>query len=190
MTLLVNIPIFFLGIISDYKKNNEWKIIIFIILTGIGTLCMFKIYLQTKYNKFKNITRLINQGILSGVLASFELYCLMYSICSLVTWGTGTDIDDAMEIIPGSIYFIFCFFFIFFYKDIIFPITALILEIGLLYLKKENDVEVCIFNVSVVAFNFSTIILTIFKYNKSVFVSLEARESHKSKNKVTKKNKK
>ena len=190
LTLLVNIPIFFLGIISDYKGNNEWKIIFFIILTGIGTLSSFKMYLQTKYNKYKNLTRLINQGILSGVLASFELYCLMYSICAIVTWGTGTDIDDAMEIIPGSIYFIFCFFFIFFYKDIIFPITALILEIGLLYLKKSNDIEVSSFNLSVVAFNFSTIIITIFKYNKLVFVPLEAIQSHKINNKNIKKKKK
>lgn len=190
LTLLVNIPIFFLGIVSDCKGNNEWKIILYIILTGIGTLSMFKIYLQTKYNKYKNITRLINQGILSGVLTSFELYCLMYNICSIITWGTGTDIDDGMEIIPSSIYFIFCFFFIFFYKDIIFPITSLILEIGLLYLKKENDIEVCIFNVSVVALNFSTIILTIFKYKKSVFVPLEAIQLNKSKSKISKKNKK
>ena len=190
LTLLVNIPIFFLGIISDYKGNNEWKIIIFIILTGIGTLSAFKMYLQTKYNKYKNLTRLINQGILSGVLSSFELYCLMYNICALVTWGAGTDIDDAMEIIPGSIYFVFCFFFIFFYKDIIFPITALIVEIGLLYLKKENDIEVCSFNLSIVAFNFSTIILTIFNYNKLVFVPLEAIQSHKNKYKDIKKKKK
>jgi hypothetical protein len=190
LTLLVNIPFFFLGIISDYKGNNEWKIIFFIILTGIGTLSSFKMYLQTKYNKYKNLTRLINQGILSGVLASFELYCLMHSICAIVTWGTGTDIDDAMEIIPGSIYFIFCFFFIFFYKDIIFPITALILEIGLLYLKKSNDIEVSSFNLSVVAFNFSTIIITIFKYNKLVFVPLEAIQSHKINNKNIKKKKK
>ena len=190
VTLLINIPIFFLGIISDYKGNDDWKIVFYIILTGIGTLSSFKIYLQTKYNRYKNLTRLINQGILSGVLASFELYCLMYNICAIVTWGTGTDIDDSMEIIPGSIYFVFCFFFIFFYKDIIFPITSLIVEIGLLYLKKENDLEVCIFNVSVVALNFSTIILTIFKYNKLVFVPLEAIQSNKKKYKHTKKKKK
>ena len=45
----------------------------------------------------------------------------------------------------------------------------LILEIGLLYIKKKDALSVVLFNISAVFFNFSTIILTIFTYNKKVF---------------------
>ena len=168
LTLFVNIPIFVLGIFSTINNNYYWKNICFIILSGLGSLFMLKIYIKTKENNYKNKTRLINQGILSGVLFSFELYSFIYNICYLTTWGIGEKIIT-LEIIPGVIYFVIGFFFTIFYKDIIFSITMLILETGLLYIKKSDALSVVLFNISAVFFNFSTIILTIFTYNKKVF---------------------
>lgn len=168
LTLFVNIPIFVLGIFSTFNDNYYWKNICFIVLSGLGTLFMLKVYIKTKENKYKNKTRLINQGILSGVLFSFEFYSFLYNICYLTTWGIGEKII-ILEIIPGVIYFMIGFFFTIFYKDIIFSITMLILETGLLYIKKKDALSVVLFNISAVFFNFSTIILTIFKYNKKVF---------------------
>ena len=168
LTLFVNIPIFILGIFSTINNNSYWKNICFIILSGLGTLFMLKIYIKTKENNYKNKTRLINQGILSGVLFSFELYSFIYNICYLTTWGIGEKIIK-LEIIPGVIYFVIGFFFTIFYKDIIFSITMLILETGLLYIKKSDALSVVLFNISAVFFNFSSIILTIFTYNKKVF---------------------
>lgn len=181
LTLLVNIPIFILGIFSDFNDNQYWKTICYIILTGLGTLFMFKIYIKTKSNKFKNILRLINQGLLGGVLTSFELYCFIYNICYITTWGIGDKIDFKMEIIPGSIYFVFGFFFTIFYKDIIFSFTSLILEIGLLYIKKKEALSLVIFNICAVFFNFSVITSTIFKYNKKVFNLVETIDNKKIK---------
>lgn len=181
LTLLVNIPIFILGIFSDFNDNQYWKIICFIILTGLGTLFMFKIYIKTKSNKFKNISRLINQGLLGGVLTSFELYCFIYNICYITTWGIGETIDFKMEIIPGSIYFVFGFFFTIFYKDIIFSITSLILEIGLLYIQKKEAFSLVIFNICAVFLNFAVITSTIFKYNKKVFNLVEIIDNRKTK---------
>ena len=168
LTLLVNIPIFVLGIFSTFNDNYYWKNICFIVLSGLGTLFMLKVYIKTKENKYKNKTKLINQGILSGVLFSFEFYSFLYNICYLTTWGIGEKIIK-LEIIPGVIYFVIGFFFTVYYKDIIFSITMLILETGLLYIKKDDALSVVLFNISAVFFNFSTIILTIFSYNKKVF---------------------
>jgi len=168
LTLLVNIPIFVLGIFSTFNDNYYWKNICFIVLSGLGTLFMLKVYIKTKENKYKNKTRLINQGILSGVLFSFEFYSFLYNICYLTTWGIGEKIIK-LEIIPGVIYFVIGFFFTIYYKDIIFSITMLILETGLLYINKDDALSVVLFNISAVFFNFSTIILTIFTYNKKVF---------------------
>ena len=179
LTLLVNIPIFVLGIFSTFNDNYYWKNICFIVLSGLGTLFMLKVYIKTKENKYKNKTRLINQGILSGVLFSFEFYSFLYNICYLTTWGIGEKIIK-LEIIPGVIYFVIGFFFTVYYKDIIFSITMLILETGLLYINKDDALSVVLFNISAVFFNFSTIILTIFTYNKKVFnlaeiIQLEAK---------------
>ena len=180
LTLFVNIPVFILGITSNYNGNAYWKVVLDIILTGLGTLFTFIVYLKSKSVKFKNMSRLINQGILAGILACFELYSLIYNICILITWGA--DLNNLkMEMIPGSFFFIISFFYTFFYKDIIFPITTLIIQIGLLYIKRNESsaFSLCIFNVSVATFNCASIILTIFKYNKKVFRFLEEVETEK-----------
>ena len=77
--------------------------------------------------------------------------------------------------IPGSIFFIVSFFYTVFNRDIIFSIASLIIQIGLLYIKRKETsaFTLCIFNVSVVIFNFASIILTIFKHNKEVFRFVE-----------------
>ena len=86
-----------------------------------------------------------------------------------------------IEIIPGVIYFIIGFFSTIVYKDIIFSITMLIIEIGLLYFKKDEAFSVVIFNIFAVFFNFSSINLTIFNYNKKVFNLEEEIDSKKTK---------
>lgn len=169
LTLLGNIVIFILGILCNFYDNEFWEMNCYIIFSGLGTVFMFKIYIKTKKNKYKNIMRLINQGILSGVMASFELYCLLYNIFYLLIGRTKIKDYNNLELIPGSLFFIISFIFILFYKDIIFPITSLILEIGLLYTKKSDALAVVIFNICAVFLNFSSIIVTIFKYNKKVF---------------------
>ena len=182
LTIIVNISIFILGIFANYNDNEHWAIFMsHIILTGLGTIFMSIIYIKTKSNKYKNITRLINQGLLSGVLTSFELYCLLYNICYLTTWRTETKDNITMEIVPGTIYFIFGLFSTIYYKDIIFSVTMLILEIGLLYIKRVDALSLVIFNICAVFFNFFSIILTIFNYNKKVFNLVEILDSEKGK---------
>lgn len=181
LTILVNIVIFILGILANHNDEKYLKFMIcYIVLTGLGTIFMFIIYIKTKSKQYKNATRLINQGLLSGVLTSFELYCFLYNICYLATWRTHTDYLY-IEIIPGVIYFIIGFCSTIVYKDIIFSITMLIIEIGLLYFKKDEAFSVVIFNIFAVFFNFSSINLTIFNYNKKVFNLEEEIDSKKTK---------
>ena len=174
LTLIVNIPVFIIGITSNYDGNQYWKVVFYIILTGLGTIFCFIVYIKSKSVKFKNISRLINEWVLSGFFACFELYSLIYNVCILITWGA--DINNLnLEMIPGSIFFIVSFFYTVFNRDIIFSIASLIIQIGLLYIKRKETsaFTLCIFNVSVVIFNFASIILTIFKHNKEVFRFVE-----------------
>ena len=182
LILLFDIPIFILGLFSSINGDEYWKSIIYIILNLLGTLCSCKIYITTKRNKYKNLIRVINQGFLSGLLAAFELYSLMYNICYLSTWWTETNIVK-LEIIPGVIYFIFSILTIILFNDIFFSSTALIIQIGLLYIKKKDSLSVVIFNICVVFFSFISIIALILKQNKNVFNIVIEGESTKKKEK-------
>lgn len=168
MTLLFNIPIFIVGIVSSEKGNEFYYSIVFIIFNLLSSICMLKIYIESKRHKYKNFMRVINQGFLSGLLSAFELYSLFYNICYLSTfWEKRTIVT--FEILPGVIFFIFSFLTIILYNDIFFPVTALIIQIGLLYIKKKDSLSLVIFNICVVFFSFLSIILSIMKHNQKVF---------------------
>ena len=64
-------------------------------------------------------------------------------------------------------------------NDIFFPVTALIIQIGLLYIKKKNSLILIIFNICAVFFSFVSIILSILKHNKKVFNIFIEGESKK-----------
>ena len=180
LTLLFNIPIFIMGIFSSKNGDEFWNSILYIFFTLLSALCMLKIYIGTKQNKYKNLIRVVNQGFLSGLLSAFELYTLMYNICYLSTWWSESNVVK-MEIIPGVIYFLISLLTIILYNDLFFPSTALIIQIGLLYIKKANSFSVVIFNVVVVFFSYISIISKIFKQNKNVFNIIIEGESKKEK---------
>ena len=180
LTLVFNIPIFIMGIFSSKNGDEFWNSILYIFFTLLSALCMLKIYIGTKQNKYKNLIRVVNQGFLSGLLSAFELYTLIYNICYLSTWWSESNVVK-MEIIPGVIYFLISLLTIILYNDLFFPSTALIIQIGLLYIKKANSFSVVIFNVVVVFFSYISIISMILKQNKNVFNIIIEGESKKEK---------
>ena len=180
LTLVFNIPIFIMGIFSSKNGDEFWNSILYIFFTLLSALCMLKIYIGTKQNKYKNLIRVVNQGFLSGLLSAFELYTLMYNICYLSTWWSESNVVK-MEIIPGVIYFLISLLTIILYNDLFFPSTALIIQIGLLYIKKANSFSVVIFNVVIVFFSYISIISMILKQNKNVFNIIIEGESKKEK---------
>lgn len=180
LTLVFNIPIFIMGIFSSKNGDEFWNSILYIFFTLLSALCTIKIYIGTKQNKYKNLIRVVNQGFLSGLLSAFELYTLIYNICYLSTWWSESNVVK-MEIIPGVIYFLISLLTIILYNDLFFPSTALIIQIGLLYIKKANSFSVVIFNVVVVFFSYISIISMILKQNKNVFNIIIEGESKKEK---------
>ena len=98
----------------------------------------------------------------------YELYCILYIICYLSTWKTEKNVVK-LEIIPGIIYFIISALSIILYNEIFFSSTALIIQIGLLYIKKDDALSVVIVNICVVFFSFISLIILILKRNKKVF---------------------
>ena len=76
-----------------------------------------------------------------------------------------------VEFIAGSIYFCIGIVVLTVFKDIFFVIAMVIIENGLLYCKRksEHTIAIALFNTSIVALNFASIIILIFSYNKKLF---------------------
>ena len=179
LTLILNMPISLVGIIlNKYEDENDPKIftpIFFSVLTFFGLFFMGIVLINAKKHKYKSISSLINISILSSFLAAFECYCFIYCICFSVRsifLKNGKNNFEEMsgpEIFAGVIYFAIGFFMITAFKDIFFCIIVVIIEIGLLYVRKNYSIAVVIFNIITTIFSFSSIIITIFKYKKKVF---------------------
>jgi len=180
LTLIVNIPIFLVGIFQNkYDIIDEPKIltpIIFSILTFLGLFFMGSIYINIKRHKYKSISNLINISVLCSFLAAFECYCFIYCICFLIKSyfmkipkDKYDELMSVIEIIAGMIFYSIGFLVISAYQDIYFSAIVVIIEIGLLYIKKNYSIAVVIFNIFTTFFSFASIIVTIFKYKKRVF---------------------
>ena len=172
ITLILNIPIFIIGIfINDKYYDYLWRPVIFLIITFFGTFFMAKIYFNVKRLKYKTTSNLINVSILTSIFTAFECYCFIYCVAYLYSYLVKNKSMEeiGMEIIAGAIYFAIGFYITVSFKDIFFPFAMVVIEIGLLYIKKSNSLATVAFNLIFVFLNFASIILTIFKYKKNVF---------------------
>ena len=172
LTMIINIPIFIIGLTHDTYENKDGSIglllpIIFTVLTLIGFLAMTFILLTARERKYKSISNLINISILCSFMSSFEFYSFLYSVCLLIR-AVYNEPMYIPEIIMGIIYFLFGIFIIISFKDIFYVFILVVIELGLLYIKKRN-VVVTIINLCITFFGFAAITLNIFKYKKKVF---------------------
>ena len=171
LTMLINIPIFIIGLIKDTYEDPDGSIglvlpIIFTILTFIGFLSMTFILITARERKYKSIANLINISILCSFMSSSEFYCFLYNVCLLIRAIYNKPMYIP-EIIMGIIYFLFSMFIIISLKDIFYVFIMIIFELGLLYIKK--NIVVTIINLCIAFFGFSAITINIFKYKKKVF---------------------
>ena len=179
LTLVLNMPIFILGIIyNKYDNENEpkmWIPILFSVLTLLGLYLMGNVFINSKRHKFKSVSSLINIYILCSILTAFECYSFIYCICFLIKTyfikneKMNINLMSWIEIIAGILYFWIAFIIITAFKDIYFSSIVVVVEIGLLYIKKNYSITVVFLNIITTFFSFSSIIFTIFKFKKRVF---------------------
>ena len=170
LTLVLNMPIIILSIINDEYERADGKIgillpIIFTILTLIGFLSITFILFAAKNLKYKSISSFINISVLCSFLSAFQCYSFLYNVCLIIRAIYQKEMFIP-EIIMGIIYFIFGIVIIISFRDIFFVGIVVIIELGLLYIKK--NIAVTIVNLSTTFFSFSAIIINIFKYKKKV----------------------
>ena len=171
LTLAINIPIIIISIIRDKYENDDASIniilpIIFTILTLTGFLLMTFILLGAKNVKYKSIPSLINISVLSSFLSAFQCYCFLFCFCLVIRAIYNKEMFIP-EIVMGIIYFLFGIFIIISFRDVFYLTIVTIIELGLLFIKK--NMVVSIVNLSTTFLSFSAIIINIFKYKKKVF---------------------
>ena len=179
LTLILNMPIYIIGIFQNKYDDEEdpkiWTSIFFTLLTIAGFYFMSNILINVKRHKYKSISSLINISILSSFLTAFECYCSIYCICLLMRsyYLKNNKINAEQmagtEIIAGILFFSIGFFIIIAFKDIYFSFIVVIIEIGILFIKKYYSIAVECFNIMTTCLSFISIIITVFKYKKRVF---------------------
>ena len=173
-TLILNIPILFSGMFTEKFYGNHLRPIVYSILTFISCLAMIKIFIVAKRHKYKNIPSLINISILSSFMTAYQcysfLFCLTYFYMNFYDRNNQENMIG-LEFIAGSIYFCIGVVVMTVFKDIFFVIAMVIIENGLLYCKRKTEhiIAIALFNISIVALNFASIIILIFAYNKKLF---------------------
>lgn len=173
-TLILNIPILFSGMFTEQFYGNHLRPIVYSILTFISCLAMIKIFIVAKRHKYKNIPSLINISILSSFMTAYQcysfLFCLTYFYMNFYNRNDQENMIG-LEFIAGSIYFCIGVVVMTVFKDIFFVIAMVIIENGLLYCKRKTEhiIAIALFNISIVALNFASIIILIFAYNKKLF---------------------
>ena len=175
-TLILNIPILFSGMFTEKFYGSFLQPIGYTILTLISCLAMGKIFIVAKRHKYKNISSLINISILSSFMSAYQcysfLFCLTYFYMNFYNKNESDQENMiGVEFIAGSIYFCIGIVVLTVFKDIFFVIAMVIIENGLLYCKRksEHTIAIALFNISIVALNFASIIILIFNYNKKLF---------------------
>ena len=171
LTLICNTPIFIISMnVRTLYTKDHWQMICFIALELISILCIIRIYIRAKTHGYKNFLSMINQSLMCGIFFAFECYCLIYSIVYLITYDAiNFDYYPYSEAVANSVFFIIGILVITVFRDIFFPLTMLIIEIGLLYIKKSSNFETIIINIFILFFTFASIVLTIFKMKGKVF---------------------
>ena len=171
LTLALNIPIIILSLIKDKFENDDGSIsiilpIIFTLLTLTGFILMTFILFGAKNIKYKSVSSLFNISVLSSFLSAFQCYCFLFSVCLVIRVFYNEELFIP-EIIIGIIYFIFGIYIIIAFRDVFYLTVVVIIELGLLYIKK--NIAVSIVNLLTTFLSFSAIIFNIFKYKKKVF---------------------
>ena len=179
LTLILNMPIYIVGIFNNKYDDEEdpkiWTSIFFTLLTLAGFYFMTNVLINVKRHKYKSISSLININILSSFLAAFECYSSIYCICLLMRSyfikSNKKNVEQMAlpEIIAGFLLFSIGFFIIIAFKDIYFSFIVVIIEIGILFIRKYYSIVLECFNIITTCLSFVSIIITIFKYKKRVF---------------------
>ena len=174
--LLFNIPIFFMGMFTEFFYGNILQPIIYLILTLLSFLCMGKIYLITRSHEYKNGIRFFNISVLASLMTAYQCYCFLFNLNYFIMNFYKPQIGDddeypGIEIAFNCIYLIIGLVIIFVYRDIFFNGAMVNIQIGFLYAKRVSNylLETTIVNIAVISLNYATIFIVIFWKKKSVF---------------------
>ena len=134
------------------------------------------LYFKTRKSIYYDIKIFLGEYFLTSLLFSFECYLVLFNICDLVTKNnksankgkTDDRQNETMNFVCNIAYFISGLIVLTFFRDIVFPIILIIIELGLLMTPK-GDAKDVISTVVTVLFVFYALVFTIFKSKNELF---------------------
>ena len=149
-------------------------------LTIIGLIFLIYFYLKGKSIKYNNIFNLLSQNFFPSVLLAFEFYTLLYLICRILTKekceSYNKNYKIKIELIANLIYFLSGVSIMLYYEDIIYPLTLVIIETGLLTKAGSSKFILVILNIFFLSFMFYSSFFVILT-NKSRILKLNIKKS-------------
>ena len=184
------LPIFLIcfilkSILGNIFLMENFLIYIDLFLTIIGMLCLIFFYLKTKKRQYSNIFNLLSQNFFSSVLLCFELYSFIFLICKIFTNDKCESYNKKykgnIELIANLIYFLITILIMLYYEDIIYPLTFVIIETGLLTKAGSSRFLLVILNIFFLEFMFYSSFFIILKHKSHIF----ELENSSNKNKIS-----
>ena len=182
-TLILNLPILLNGMFTNYFYGSQLQSSIYLGLTLLSFICMIRIYLVTKANKYKNVSSYINISVLSSFMTAYQCYCFLFTVSYFIMNFYKPKVEEdneypGIEITFSLIYFAVGIVVISYYKDIFFNIAMVNLEIGLLYSKRSSNylLTTALVNIGILSLNYASIIIVIFAKHKNVFMLKEKKK--------------
>ena len=174
LTLAVLGASFIIGAV--FKERNFKFMITNLLLSISGFTFTGYIYFKTRKSIYYDIKIFLGEYFLTSLLFSFECYFVLFNICDLVTKnnqsankGKAQDREnEIMNFLCNIAYFLSGIIVLTIFRDIVFPIILIIIELGLLMTPK-GDAKDVITAVVTVLFVFYALVFTIFKSKKELF---------------------
>ncbi len=142
-------------------------------LTIIGLICLIYFYLKTQKRKYSNIFNLLSQNFFSSVLLCFELYSFIFLICKIFTTDKCESYNKQykikIELIANLIYFLIAILIMLYNEDIIYTLTFVIIETGLLTKAGSSRFLLVILNIFFLEFIFYSSFFIILTRKSHIF---------------------
>ena len=172
------LPIFLIcfilkSILGNIFLMENFLIYIDLFLTIIGMLCLIFFYLKTKKRQYSNIFNLLSQNFFSSVLLCFELYSFIFLICKIFTNDKCESYNKQykikIELIANLIYFLIAILIMLYNEDIIYTLTFVIIETGLLTKAGSSRFLLVILNIFFLEFIFYSSFFIILTRKSHIF---------------------
>ena len=155
-----------------FKKTVSTSILNLILLIS-STVCIVLNYKHIKIKKKLSPFTLVGISFFLSIIFAFNSYLILYNFSDLITINSGvaykiTNFKIVFAIIVNIIYWGICIVLLTLYKDIIFSLSLIVIEVGYASNSQNLSLEEIITGITIIAFIFISVIFMVLRYKNGV----------------------